>query len=147
MFLPHRLSLKNPAFHTSHEVLLPFFQLLLKILSTKSLEQCKEWMFSREERSQAFHCHSHVSSVNLISARNKNYLRLPQDQEQFQSFLESTRYVFSVCFPQKGHGVIEAIKSKVKLIRSMPLFMLLFPIANEGKQILQDLTHNWRAFS
>lgn len=134
MFLPHRLIFTNPTFRTSHEVLLPFFQLLLKTLSTKSHEQWKEQMLSREERSQAFHCHSHVCTVNLISARNKNHLRLPQDQEQFQTFLESTRYVFSVCFPQKGHGVIEAIKSKVKLIRSMPLLMLLFPIASEGKK-------------
>lgn len=133
VFLPHRLSFTNTTFHTSHEVLLPFFQLLLKTLSTKSLEQWKEPMLSREERSQAFHCQSHVSAVNLVCARNKNYLRLPQDQEQFQSFLESVRYVFSLYVPQKGHGAIEAIKSKVKLIRSMPLLMLLFPIASEGK--------------
>lgn len=133
VFLPHRFSFTNPTFHTSHEVLLPFFQLLLKTLSTKSLERWKEQILSREKRSQAFHCHSHVSAVNLVCARNKNCLRLPQDQEQFQSSLESARYVFSVCFPQKGHGVIEAIKSKVKLVRSMPLLMLLFPIASEGK--------------
>lgn len=103
-----------------------------RLWAQKALSSGKKTL-SREERSQAFHCHSHVSAVNLISVRNKNYLRIPQDQEQFQSFLESARYVFSVCFPQKGHEVIEAIKSKVKLIRSMPLLLLLFPIASKGK--------------
>lgn len=75
-----------------------------RLWAQKALSSGKKTL-SREERSQAFHGHSHVSAVNLISVRNKNYLRIPQDQEQFQSFFgECQVCVFSLLSPEGTWG-------------------------------------------
>lgn len=95
----------------------------------------KEQTLSCEERSQAFPCHSSVSTINLFCAGNKNYLRLhvldqsltrPRTISKF--FGECQVCDVSLLSPKETWSNWSN-KSKAKLMRSMPLLILPFPIA------------------